>query len=82
MKYFFPAILKKDKQDENIINVSFPDLLGVYTFGTSRKEAISMAQDVLKETLLSAEECKNIIPTPIEKLRKLFEDVVLVEVKL
>ena len=82
MKYSFPAILKKDKYDENIINVTFPDLLGVYTFGTTRDEALLMAQDVLKETLLSVPELKEIASTPIEKIKTMFTDVVLVEVEL
>ena len=82
MKYTFPAILEKDKEDENTINVSFPDLLGVYTFGTTRKEAILMAQDVLKEVLLAAEDLRSIIPTPQKELIELYEDVIMLEVEV
>ena len=82
MKYSFPAILKKDEYDGDIINVSFPDLLGVNTFGEGRQEAIQMAHDVLKQVLLDAEELRNVIPTSLEKATKLFDDVILVEVKL
>jgi predicted RNase H-like HicB family nuclease len=82
MKYVFPAILEKDKEANSVYNVSFPDLLGVYTFGTTRKEAILMARDVLKEVLLVAEDLRDITPTPYEELSKLYGDVIKVEVEL
>ncbi|PKK95948.1 MAG: hypothetical protein CVV59_01000 [Tenericutes bacterium HGW-Tenericutes-4] len=78
MKFQFPAILKYD--ETNVVNVFFPDLLGVFTFGATREEAIFMAKDVLQAVLLSMEELKTITPTPIDKLKQKFNDVVLVEV--
>lgn len=82
MKYTFPAVLMKDEYNENVINVSFPDLLGVNTFGLNREEALVMAKDVLESVLTEIEELRKITPTPIEKLQAVFEDVVLVEVTL
>jgi predicted RNase H-like HicB family nuclease len=80
MKYQFPAILTHE--EEGVINVSFPDLLGVYTFGTSREEALTMAKDVLFGVLESMEHFKEVTPTPLEEVKQKYEDVVMVEVVL
>lgn len=82
MKYSFPAILEQDEEDKNTINVSFPDLLGVYTFANSRDEAVKMAKDALKESLLANDAYKTMTPTPIEKVKQHFKDVIMVEVEI
>lgn len=78
MKFKFPAILKHD--EDGVINVMFPDLMGVSTFGTTKEEALFMAKDVLQGALSSMEELKEITPTPLEVVKRKFSDVVLVEV--
>ena len=51
MIYKFPAIFEQDKEDSKYINVVFPDLLGVVTFGEGMENAMEMAKDVLVSML-------------------------------
>ncbi len=82
MKYSFPAVFEKDKQDPKLINVTFPDLMGVVTFGEGMKEARFMAKDVLI-SMLEFDYVKNTKPTSLEKTKLNFPNkfVELVEVE-
>ena len=67
MKYVYPAILT---QEEEGIIVSFPDVEGARTDGTTMEEALENADDVLNLMLLTMEEKHMNIkpPTPIVSL--------------
>ena len=67
MKYVYPAILT---QEEEGIIVSFPDVEGARTDGTTMEEALENADDVLNLMLLTMEEKHMNIkpPTPIASL--------------
>ena len=82
MKYSFPAIFEKDKSDAKFINVTFPDLMGVVTFGEGMEDARKMAKDVLC-SMLDFDYIKNTKPTSLEKTKQNFKGkiVELVEVE-
>ena len=82
MKYTFPAIFEKDKENPKLINVTFPDLMGVVTFGEGMDDARAMAKDVLL-SMLDFDYVKNTKPTSLEKTKENFKDkkVELVEVE-
>ena len=48
MKLRYPATFEVDKEDNNYINVTFPDIWGAVTFGEGMDDARYMAQDLLK----------------------------------
>ncbi|MGG4390470.1 type II toxin-antitoxin system HicB family antitoxin [Priestia megaterium] len=50
--------------ENGCFNVSFPDLAGCLTFGSTLSEAIEMAKDVLGGYLLVSEEDNDDIPAP------------------
>lgn len=52
-RYVYQAVFSRD---EDGIEVKFPDLPGVITFGLTTPEAIEMAQDALEQYLLACEE--------------------------
>lgn len=81
MKYCFPAIFEMDKENPNYINVTFPDLMGVVTFGEGPDHAMEMAKDVLLG-MLDYDHVKNTKPSSLTKLRKTFPNnkIFLVEV--
>ena len=73
MKYVYPAIFRKDKEQPNCYTVEFPDiqLAGIYGYGLY--EAITDAEESLNKILCDYEdnyEMTNKInpPTPIEKV--------------
>ena len=82
MKYTFPAIFEKDKENPKLINVTFPDLMGVVTFGEGMDDARAMAKDVLL-SMLDFDYVKNTKPTSLEKTKENFKEkiVELVEVE-
>ena len=82
MKYTFPAIFEKDKENPKLINVTFPDLMGVVTFGEGMDDARAMAKDVLL-SMLDFDYVKNTKPTSLEKTKENFKGkiVELVEVE-
>ncbi len=51
------------EEDSNAYNVSFPDLPGCFTFGSSVAEAIHMAKDALEGFLIVSEDTKEDIPS-------------------
>ena len=81
MKYSFPAVFKVDEEDNNYINVYFPDIAGAVTFGEGMQDARRMAKDCL----LAIAEYLQITPaSTLEETQKNFPDdvVELVEVDL
>jgi predicted RNase H-like HicB family nuclease len=62
MKYVFTAIFSPEPDDDNAINVSFPDLPGCYTCGDSLEDAIAMAKDALCLWLYDKEQTGASIP--------------------
>ena len=52
-KYAYPAVFTKE---DNAYSVSFPDVKGCYTSGSTSAEAIEMAEDALCLMLYSFEE--------------------------
>lgn len=52
-RYVYQAVFSKGEEG---IEVRFPDLPGVLTFGESTAEAIEMAQDALEQYLLACED--------------------------
>ncbi len=82
MKYSFPAVFEKDKENPKFINVTFPDLMGVVTFGEGMDDARFMAKDVLT-SMLEFDYVKNTKPTSLEQTKLNFEGkiVELVEVE-
>jgi len=67
-KYAYPAVFEKE---ENGYFVDFPDIHPCYTEGKTLKEAVIMANDVLKSRLEVALERKEELPVPsdIDSLR-------------
>lgn len=61
MKYHYFALIEKE---DDMYNVSFPDLPGCFTFGESLDEAIVMAKDVLEGWMLIIEDDQEDIPVP------------------
>lgn len=82
MIYKFPAIFEQDKEDEKYINVTFPDLLGVVTFGEGIENAIEMAKDVLI-SMLEYDYVRNSKSSTLEETQNNFPDkqVLMVEVE-
>ena len=81
MIYRFPAVFEQDKEDEKYINVVFPDLLGVVTFGEGMEDAVNMAKDVLL-TMLEYDYIRNSNASTLEQTKSNFPDkqVLMVEV--
>ena len=82
MKYSFPAIFERDKEDPSLYNVDFPDLWGVVTCGDGLEDARFMAKDVLKLSL-EFEYIRETKPKSLEETKANFPDkhVELVEVE-
>ena len=82
MKYSFPAIFKQDQENKTLINVTFPDLMGVVTFGKGEEDAMSMAKDVLI-SMLQFDYVKNTKPSSLEQTKQNFpnENIKIVEVE-
>lgn len=59
--YSYPSVFK---YSNNVIEVSFPDLPGCYTFGNSEDEAFNNARESLEGFLYYLEEDNDKIPTP------------------
>ena len=59
----YPAIISHD-QDEDVYNVSFPDLPGCVTYGDSLEEAMLHAKEALTGFLESIDSRKIKIPKP------------------
>ena len=68
MKYIYPAIITHITNEEafpnGVYEVSFPDLKGCVTFGTTMQEAFINAQDALNGMLWTLEDDKAVIPAP------------------
>ena len=81
MIYRFPAVFEQDKEDEKYINVVFPDLLGVVTFGEGMEDAVNMAKDVLL-TMLEYDYIRNSNASTLEQTKSNFpgKQVLMVEV--
>lgn len=83
MKYFYPAILEPDEEDEEWLNVTVPDIFGGVTCGEGEEDAIYMAKDMIKLMLEEAPgQC--FPPKSLEETQENFPDkkVVLVEVEI
>lgn len=82
MVYKFPAIFEQDKEEEKFINVTFPDLLGVVTFGEGMDNALEMAKDVLI-SMLEYDYIRNSKASTLEETQNNFPDkqVLMVEVE-
>lgn len=59
MKYVYPVLFTKEN---NLYNVSVPDLPGCFTFGETLPEAIEMARDAICMWLCDAEDKGENIP--------------------
>lgn len=81
MKIGYGAILKPE-DDGSAINVVFPDVMGLVTFGVDEEEAITMAEDALS-TAVDCGFCEGCTPSSVEKLKTLFPQykVVWIEVE-
>lgn len=82
MNYLFYAVF--DEQEDGI-NVSFPDLEGGFTAGENMSEALYMAKDLLAGLLIDLQEDGERIPTPSKPFsvpKKENELVVPIEVNL
>lgn len=81
MKLCFPAVFEVDKEDDNYINVTFPDIWGAVTFGEGMADARAMAKDLLITMADYAKECK---ATSLEKTQENFpfKHVELIEVEV
>lgn len=79
MKISYVAIFKKN---DKYIEVNFPDLFGVVTFGETENEAIMMAKDALKEAYYC--EMLSDKKTFFEQMKKIFpnEECKLIEVEV
>lgn len=64
-KYHYPAIFEVDENE--MINISFPDLIGCHTFAETLEEAFENAEDVLTLFLVDLEDEKKEIPAPHSK---------------
>ena len=82
MKYSFPAIFERDKDNSEFVNVTFPDLWGVVTFGKDLDNVRFMAKDVLK-TMLKFEYIRETMPKTLSETKANFPDKLeeLVEVE-
>lgn len=60
-RYIYVAIFEKEN---NIYNISFPDLPGCYSYGNTIEEAYSMAKEALELHLYGMEDDGDEIPTP------------------
>ena len=69
MKYVYPALFHPE--DDGIFFISFPDLDGCFTQGSSIAEGIDMAADALNLMLWHMEEERMPIPepSPLQKLK-------------
>lgn len=67
-RYIYVAIFTKDN---NVYNVSFPDLPGCYTYGNTMEEAYNMAKEALELHLYGMEDDGDQIPipTPLESMK-------------
>lgn len=74
-KYLYPAIFTKENE---MYNVSFPDIPGCNTFGSNLQEAYDMAEDALCLMLYSMEEDGDEIPTAsdITKLKHKSNEII------
>lgn len=61
-RYIYVAIFTKD--NNNMYNVSFPDLPGCYTYGATIEESFNMAKEALELHLYGMEDDGDEIPTP------------------
>ena len=82
MKYSFPATFEEDEEDKGYFNVTFPDLLGSYTFGKGMDEARKMAKDLL-ESRLNFDYNRATTPSTVEFVKQRFPNCIveLVEVE-
>lgn len=60
-RYIYVAIFTKES---NAYNISFPDLPGCYTYGSTIEEAYNMAKEALELHLYGMEEDGDKIPIP------------------
>ncbi len=60
-RYIYVAIFTKDN---DVYNISFPDLPGCYTYGVTIEEAYNMAKEALELHLYGMEDDGDEIPTP------------------
>ena len=69
MKYVYPALFHPE--DDGIFFISFPDLDGCFTQGSSIAEGMNMAADALNLMLWHMEEERMPIPepSPLQKLK-------------
>ena len=67
-RYVFPAVFTYDGDG---VAVSFPDLPGCATFGTSEAEAVARAKEALEGFLYYSERDGDVIPvpTPFDKVQ-------------
>lgn len=83
MKYVYPVILEKEKDDESWINVTVPDIFGGVTCGKGEDDAIFMAKDLIKTMLINAP-AQCFPPKSFEETKNKFPNakVVAVEVEI
>ncbi len=83
MKYIYPAVLEKEKNDESWINVTIPDIFGGVTCGKDGDEAIFMAKDLVKTMLINAP-AQCLPPKSLEETKNNFPNskVVAIEVEI
>lgn len=60
-RYLYPAILRIE---EEAITVTFPDLIGCFTFGRNEEEALRQAKEALEGYLYHLEKEKLEFPSP------------------
>lgn len=83
MKYVYPALFEPDSDDSELINVTFPDIIGGATFGRGKGDALAMAKDLLRVMLTDAPaQCYE--PKNLEETKKDFPgaEIIMVEVEI
>lgn len=64
--YSFPAVLEVDHEDNDVVNVSFPDLETCFSNGDTLEEALINAKEALENVLYWCEKDGIEIPRPTD----------------
>lgn len=83
MKYVYPVIFEKERNEESWINVTVPDIFGGVTCGNDENDAIFMAKDLIKTMLINAP-AQCFPPKSLEETKNNFPNakVVAIEVEI
>lgn len=82
MIYRYPAVFEEDKEDNSLINVTFPDIYGLRTFGKGIDDARDMARKSLRLFLIDDFNRKFYQASPSEKYRDSGYYIEMIEVEV